>query len=358
MGKDRLASIVWALLAVAGVAYAAWYVANHFEVAHPERWWALMAIGIVALLHIWRAARRSPMVVLPTFSAFEGVRFDLLGLFRHLPFALSIAGLGLLVLALSRPQSKDSWQDVKREGIDIMIAMDISTSMLAKDLRPDRLEAAKRVAQEFIDGRPNDRIGLVVYEGEAYTQCPLTTDHRVLKDLFTQSRPGLITGGTAVGMGLATALNRLRESEAKSKVVILLTDGMNNSGSLQPMDAAAIAEQLGIRVYTIGVGTRGKALTPVALYPDGQYRYDMQEVEIDEKVMAQVADLTGGRYFRATDADRLREVYTEIDRLEKTRIKVTEHSQRKDEHFPFTLLGGCLLLFGWTLDRSLLRSMA
>jgi len=358
MDKDRLASIIWALLAAVGVAYASWYMVSHFEVAHPERSWMLVVIGLAAVLHIWRAARRSPMVALPTFRSFGGAPIDLLALLRHLPFALSIAGLGLLVLALSRPQSKDSWQDVKREGIDIVIAMDISTSMLAKDLRPDRLEAAKRVAKEFIDGRPNDRIGLVVYEGEAYTQCPLTTDHRVLKDLFAQARPGLITGGTAVGMGLATALNRLRESEAKSKVVILLTDGMNNSGSVQPMDAAIIAEQLGIRVYTIGVGTRGKALTPVAMYPDGQYRYDMQDVEIDEKVMTQVADLTGGRYFRATDAERLKEVYAEIDRLEKTRIKVTEHSQRKDEHFPFTLIGGCLLLFGWSLDRSVLRSMA
>jgi Ca-activated chloride channel family protein len=358
MGRDRILAIGWSTAASISVAVVAWTMVQRYEVADPRWLWGLGGVAIAGVLYILRSTSRSPRVVLPNMKAFVHGPVDLVGLFRHLPFALAIAGMGLLMLGMSRPQSKDSWQDVQHEGIDIMIAMDVSVSMLAKDLKPDRLEAAKRVAQTFIDGRPNDRIGLVVYEGEAYTQCPLTTDHRVLKDLFRAARPGLITGGTAVGLGLATALNRLRESEVKSKVVILLTDGMNNAGTVQPVDAALIAEQLGIRVYTIGVGTRGKALTPVAIYPDGQYRYDYVDVQIDEEMMTKVADITGGRYFRATDANRLGEVYTEIDRLEKTRIKVTEHSQRKDEHFPFTLVGAGLLAVGWLLDRTLLRSMA
>jgi Ca-activated chloride channel family protein len=198
----------------------------------------------------------------------------------------------------------------------------------------------------------------VVYEGEAFTQCPLTTDHRVLKELFSGARSGLITGGTAVGMGLATALNRLRDSEAKSKVVILLTDGVSNAGMVQPLDAAQIAEQLGVRVYTIGVGSRGKALAPVSQYANGQYRYDLVDVEIDEATLTQVAELTGGQYFRAVDEGKLRDIYAEIDRMERTRIKVTEHSQRNDEYGPFLLLGVGLLMAGFLLDRTLLRTLA
>ena len=239
---------------------------------------------------------------------------------------------------------------------DIAIAMDVSASMLARDFSPDRLEAAKAVAMQFIDRRPNDRIGLVVYEGEAFTQCPLTTDHDVLKDLFAQVRSGLIEGGTAVGMGLATAVNRLRESEAKSRVIILLTDGVNNAGNVQPVDAAQIAAQFGIRVYTIGVGTRGKALSPVARYPNGKYRYDHVDVEIDEEMLQEVAARTDGRYFRATDEAKLRAIYAEIDQLEKTRIKVTEHSRRNEEYFPLALAGSGLLLLGLLLDRSLFRT--
>jgi Ca-activated chloride channel family protein len=351
-------ALVWSLLAMAGTGAVAWYLIKRFELAHPGLLWGLLLLALLGLLPLLRPSRRTHAVTLPTIGALINGPTDLLGLFRHLPRAAGWAGVACLLLGLARPQSKDSWQDVKREGIDIMITMDISASMLARDLRPDRLEAAKKVAMEFIDGRPNDRMGLVVYEGEAYTQCPLTTDHRVLKELFAGVQSGLIQGGTAIGMGLATAVNRLRESEAKSKVVILLTDGMNNAGTVQPLDAAQIAEQLGIRVYTIGVGTRGKALTPVARYPDGQYRFDMVDVEIDEKMMKQVADMTGGAYFRATDADQLKAIYAEIDQLEKTRIKVTEHSQRKEEYFPFLALGAGLLLAGAILDRSILRGMA
>jgi Ca-activated chloride channel family protein len=356
--RDIIAAIAWSCAALTLVLVALLWSLRRYGTASPWiHWTLLLLVPMVALyaLHTWR---KGTMVRLSTLYALVHGPMDLLALFRPLPFALGICGLGLLVLALARPQSDDNWQEEQREGIDIVIALDVSASMLAKDLRPDRLEASKRVAVEFIEGRPNDRIGLVVYEGEAFTQCPITTDHRVLKELFSGVQSGLIDGGTAVGTGLATALNRLRDSEAKSKVVILLTDGVNNAGTVQPNDAAQIAEQLGIRVYTIGVGTRGKALSPVTRYPTGQYRYDYVDVEIDEKTLRNIADRTGGKYFRATDEQKLKEIYTEIDRLEKTRIKVTEHRSKQEEFFPFALWGGVLVLLGLILDRSLLRSMA
>ena len=356
--RDSWSFLIWCGLALGIAAAGVVLLQRWFELARPQLLWALLVLVPLVVLRFHRERMRASLVKLPTLGVLAKGPIDLIALFRPLPFAAGMVGVAFLLLAMARPQSKDSWQDVKREGIDIIITLDISASMLAKDLRPDRLEASKKVAMDFIDGRPNDRIGLVVYEGEAYTQCPLTTDHRVLKELFAGARSGLIEGGTAVGMGLATALNRLRESEARSKVVILLTDGMNNAGTVQPLDAAMIAEQLGIRVYTIGVGTRGKALTPVARYPDGQFRFDYVDVEIDEPMMQRVADMTGGKYYRATDERKLKEIYAEIDRLEKTRIEVTEHSSRTEEYFPFAFWGSVLMLAGFLIDRSLLRGMA
>lgn len=355
--KDIIATLLWCCLAAAAIGVALWWSVKRFSSAHSWVLWSLFALLPLVALFVLRTLRRGPMVRLSTLSTITHGPWDLLSLFRALPFAAALAGLGVLIVAMARPQSEDNWQEEQREGIDIVVALDVSTSMLAKDLRPDRLEASKRVAMEFIDGRPNDRIGLVVYEGEAFTQCPITTDHRVLKELFGGVQSGLIDGGTAVGTGLATALNRLRESEAKSKVVILLTDGVSNAGTVQPIDAAQIAEQLGIRVYTIGVGTQGKALSPVTRFPTGQYRYDYVEVEIDEKTLRSIADGTGGKYFRATDERKLKEIYDEIDRLEKTRINVTEHRQKKEEYFPFALWGTGLLLFGLLLDKTLLRTL-
>jgi Ca-activated chloride channel homolog len=356
--RDRLMTLLWYTLAlVVGGLVLRWMLVR-YEPAQPELLWSLVALPLIAAYLIWRGPRTNAQVPLPTLSVLSTGPRDLLVLFRQLPQALILAALAFLLIALARPQSKDSWQDVQREGIDIMIALDVSASMLAKDLRPDRLAASKKVAQEFIDGRPNDRIGLVVYEGEAFTQCPLTTDHRVLKELFGSARSGLITGGTAVGMGLATALNRLRDSEAKSKVVILLTDGVSNAGMVQPLDAAQIAEQLGIRVYTIGVGTRGRALSPVSQYPNGQYRFDMVPVEIDEATLQQVASMTGAQYFRATDERKLQEIYAEIDRLERTRIKVTEYSQRNEEYAPFLMIAIGLLTAAFLLERTVIRTLA
>lgn len=338
------------------VAYAGWWLWSRYELASPRLLSGLAALPLLSAWYVWRRNLRAPRATLSTAQVFATGPVDVRARLRHLPFLLLLGGAALLVLALARPQSKDSWHDVQRDGIDIVIAMDFSASMLAKDFKPDRLEAARTVAMRFIGDRPNDRIGLVVYEGEAFTLCPLTTDHAVLNDLFLKARSGLIDGGTAVGMGLATAVNRLRDSDGKSKVIILLTDGVNNAGTIQPLDAAQIAQQFGARVYTIGVGTQGKALSPVAIYPNGQYKYDYVPVEIDEDMMRKVADMTGGKYFRATNEKKLESIYAEIDKLEKTRVKVTEHSRRNDEYFRMLLAGCAVLALALLLERTLFRT--
>lgn len=360
MSRPRIdiAYWLWSLAGLAVAAAGAWLAYRRFTLAHPTLLWAGLLLPLAAWLRHHRDQRRGTLTRLSTLSAHLDGRTGWRAYVKPLPGSLGIAGAGLMLVALSRPQSHDTHEDVHREGIDIVIAMDISASMLAKDLKPDRMEAAKRTGARFIDARPNDRIGLVVYEGEAFTQCPLTTDHMALKQLLMEARTGLIAGGTAVGMGLATAVNRLRESEARSKVVILLTDGVNNTGAVQPIDAAHVAEALGVRVYTIGVGTRGKALSPVARYPNGQYRFEYVDVDLDEPTLKEIARLTGGQYFRATDERRLSDIYNEIDRMERTRIEVEQFTSRKEEFHPFALWGSALLLLGFLLDRSVLRGMA
>lgn len=354
--RDAIVLSVVLLMALAAVAAVGWWMRRTYELASPQWLWCLSALPVLCAWYVWRRNRRGPRVTLSTLASLSFGPLDLISRLRHVPFIAAMLGLALLLLGMARPQSKDEWQDTTQDGIDIMIAMDFSASMLAKDFKPDRLEAARSVAMRFIDDRSNDRIGLVVYEGEAFTQCPLTTDHNVLNDLFRQAHSGLIDGGTAVGMGLATAINRLRESDSKSKVIILLTDGVNNAGTIQPLDAAQIAQQFGIRVYTIGVGTRGKALSPVAIYPNGQFRYEFVPVEIDEDMLRKIADMTGGKYFRATDEHKLKDIYTEINTLEKTRQKVTEHSRHNDEYKTIVLVGCCLVALGLLLDRTLLRT--
>lgn len=259
----------------------------------------------------------------------------------HLPFVLKMLILASLIVALARPQSTAKQQNVSVKGIDIVIAMDVSSSMLAQDLKPDRLEASKRVAIDFIKGRPNDRIGLVIFSGEAFTQCPLTTDHYMLTDLFKEVKSGMIEDGTAIGDGLATAVARLKDSQAVSKVIILLTDGVSNMGSLDASSAAEIAKMYGIRVYTIGVGTMGTAPYPVQT-PYGVELRPM-EVKIDEPLLKQIAETTDGRYFRATSNKKLQEIYQQIDALEKSKIDVTVFSQKTEEFKPFALLA--FLLF-------------
>ncbi len=304
---------------------------RRFEWAVPKAfWWGTAVVG----WSLWRIAQ--PMVA-PAFRI-NLRHLDLIPPRRDqwiplVPDGLRTLALGLIVLVLARPQSSSSIENMTREGIDIVMAMDASASMLSKDFRPNRLEAAKAVASEFVEDRPFDRVGVVVYEGESFTQVPLTTDHRVVQDGLNALETGRVEGGTAIGMGLATAVNRLRKSDAKSKVVILITDGENNSGQIEPQDAAQLARLESIRVYTVGVGTIGRAKSPVRQRPDGSYIYDWVEVNIDEPTLKSIAQETGGRYFRATSGDKLKEIYTEIDALEKTRFNVFRYN-KKTEEFP------------------------
>ena len=273
---------------------------------------------------------------------------------EHVPFALRVAAFALIVLVLARPQSVDSWQNTSTEGIDIVVALDISTSMLAEDLKPNRLEAAKSIASSFISGRQNDNIGLVVFAGESFTQCPLTTDHAVLINLFGSIRSGMIEDGTAIGLGLANAVSRIKDSQAKSKVIILLTDGTNNRGDIDPITAAELAKTFGIRVYTIGVGSKGKA--PYPFHTANGVVYQNIDVAIDEEPLQQIASMTGGVYFRATDNAKLQGIYEEIDKLEKTKMQVQEYSKRHEEFQRFGLWAMVLLLAELVLRR-LMRSL-
>lgn len=274
---------------------------------------------------------------------------------RHVPFVLRMAAIAVLIVILARPQSTNSWQNSSTEGIDIVLAMDISTSMLAQDLKPNRLEASKDVASSFINGRPNDNIGLVVFAAESFTQCPLTTDHTVLLNLFKDVQPGIIQDGTAIGLGLANAVSRVKDSQAKSKVIILLTDGVNNQGEIAPVTAAEIAKTFGVRVYTIGVGTQGKAPYPFQTAFGVQYM-DV-DVDIDEPTLKQIAATTGGQYFRATDNASLKEIYSEIDKMEKTKISVQEYSKKQEEYKNWALLLFSLLLVEILLRNTLLRNI-
>ena len=273
----------------------------------------------------------------------------------HAPFILRIIVLSLVILILARPQTTNNWQNSEVEGIDIMLAIDVSTSMLAEDLKPNRLEAAKDVAAEFISGRPNDNIGITLFAGESFTQCPLTVDHTVLLNLFQSINSGIVEDGTAVGMGIANAVSRLKDSKAKSKVIILLTDGTNNKGDISPLTAADIAKSFGIRVYTIGVGTNGMA--PYPLRVAGTIQYIKTPVEIDEKTLTQIAITTNGNYFRATNNSKLKEVYKEIDKLERTKLNVKQYSKRHEEYQWFALIALLFLLLEFYLRNSILKKI-
>lgn len=273
----------------------------------------------------------------------------------HAPFLLRLVALVMIVLVLARPQTTNSWQNSEIEGIDIMLAIDVSTSMLAEDLKPNRLEAAKDVAAEFINGRPNDNIGLTIFAGESFTQCPLTVDHGVLLNLFEGIKTGIIEDRTAIGMGIANAVSRLKDSKAKSKVVILLTDGTNNAGEISPLTAAEIAKTFGIRIYTIGVGTNGTAPYPIPTAMGVQYVNT--PVEIDEKTLTQIAGITDGQYYRATSNSKLKEVYEQIDKLERTKLNVKEYSKRQEEYRVFALIALLCILLEVLLRNSVLKKI-
>ncbi|HPS62046.1 MAG TPA: VWA domain-containing protein [Bacteroidales bacterium] len=309
--------------------------------ANPGAFFLLLLIPLLVAWYIYRQKRYTADMQISTGEGFAGVGRNLRFYLYHFLYALRMLALVLLIVALARPQTSLSRQDISVEGIDLVIALDVSGSMLAMDFKPDRLEASKDLAMEFIDGRPNDRIGLVIFSGETFTQCPLTTDHAVLKNLFRDIKSGMIEDGTALGDGLATAVSRLRESKAVSKVIILLTDGVNNMGSLDPRSAAEIAKLYGIRIYTIGVGSMGQAPYPVQT-PFGM-QTQMMEVKIDEALLQEIARGTDGKYFRATNNAKLRAIYQEIDKMEKSKIDVTEFRKKKEEFLPLVLLAFLLI---------------
>ncbi len=321
---------------------------NGISFAMPGLLWFLLLVPAMIAFYFWRQRQSFATLKMPGFDAFKSSAVGFRHYLRHILFGLRIMSVVLLIIALARPQKSDSFQDVSTEGIDIILAVDISGSMLARDFKPDRLEASKDVATQFIAGRPYDRIGLVVFSGESFTQCPLTTDHAVMINLMRELQSGMIDDGTAIGNGLATAVNRIKDSEAVSKVVILLTDGVNNMGDIAPLTAAEIAKTFGVRVYTIGVGSMGTAPYPVQTAFGIQYR-DVP-VEIDEDVLRDIASSTGGKYFRATDKDNLLEVYKEIDQLEKSKIDVRQFIKKEERFLPFAF-AALILLFVELLSR-------
>ena len=330
---------------------------NDISFADKQFFWLFLLIPVFIFWYLLKLKKQEAELTFSSLQHLGDIRTSYKAALRHLVFVLRLGVISLLILVLARPQSRSSWKDVKTEGIDIVLSIDVSYSMLAKDFKPNRLEAAKEVAKEFIDSRPNDRVGLVIFGGEAFTQCPLTTDHAVIKNLFDAIEAGSVGQGTAIGLGLADAITRVKESKAKSKVVILLSDGVNNVGEITPVTAGEIAKTFGVRVYTIGVGTRGKALTPVGIYPNGQMSYDYVDVDLDENTMQHIADETGGKYFRATDNESLRTVYNEIDKLEKSIISEKSFSNKSEHFLPFALAALILLLLEFIIKRTIIRSL-
>ena len=322
---------------------------------NPRLLWLLALPVLLLLRYIWRERTdRQPHLRVPTAAPWKAGGGTVLSVIRHLPFLLREAALVLIIICLARPRSSTEMERIDTEGIDIILAMDVSTSMLARDFKPDRISAAKDIAIEFIAQRPTDRMGIVVFAGESYTQCPLTTDGATLINLMKSVETGLIEDGTAIGNGLATAVGRMKDSDAKSRVVILLTDGVNNRGEVAPEMAAEIAKTYGVRVYTIGVGANGRAPYPV-MTPFGIQLQDM-EVEIDEGLLKQIAEATGGRYFRATDNTKLAEIYSEINQMEKARTTVDSFPVFK-ELFPKYALAALLCLLAELLVKLLLRRL-
>ncbi|WP_372752812.1 VWA domain-containing protein [Mariniflexile sp.] len=328
------------------------------EFLNKQWFWALLVLPLAIVWYIFKHKKQTAELKISSLKGFK-VTNSALAKFKHGLFILRLLAIALLITALARPQTVDISSRTKTtRGIDIVMAIDVSASMLAKDLSPNRLEALKNVAAEFIKGRPNDRIGLVEYAGESYTRTPVTSDKsivlRSLKDIHYNT---IIEGGTAVGMGLATAVNRLKDSKAKSKVIILLTDGVNNTGFIDPKIASELAVEYGIKTYTIGLGTNGMALSPVALDPrTGGFQYARVQVEIDEVLLKEIAEVTGGKYFRATNNKKLEEIYSEINKLEKTDVEEFKYYNHQEKFRPLVLLAGLFLLLEFLLRNTLFRS--
>lgn len=323
--------------------------------ANPGYLWLLLLLVPAIVWYILRQQKGNPSLEISSTKAFDKMPRSYKYYLRHLRFALRMGAIAALIIALARPQSTDSWANRSTEGIDIVVALDISTSMLARDFKPNRVDAAKDVAAQFISGRPYDNIGLVIFAGESFTMCPMTTDHSALLNLLKDVQCGMIEDMTAIGDGLATAVNRIKEGPAKSKTIILLTDGTNNAGDIAPGTAADIAKTFGVRVYTIGVGTKGMAPYPVQTPYGIEYR--SFPVEIDEVTLKQIAAKTGGEYFRATDKNALKDIFSEIDKLEKTKLSVTEFSRREEEFLPWVILAMLLLLGDVLLRNTVLKNI-
>lgn len=327
------------------------------EFLNPQWFWLLLVIPPAVLWYVLKRKKEIAPLKISSVRGFK-TQASVLPKLKPLLFGMRMLALAALITAMARPQTVDiSTRTKTNRGIDIVMAIDVSSSMLARDLKPNRLEALKEVAIEFVNGRPSDRIGLVIYAGESFTKTPITSDKRIVqKGLREISFDGIIEDGTAIGMGLATSVNRLKDSKAESKVIILLTDGVNNSGFIDPKIASELAVEFGIKTYTIGLGTNGMALAPVGLNPNGTFRYGQKQVEIDEKLLQEIADETGGLYFRATDNKKLQEIYAEINKLEKTEIEEFKYYnyQEKFRFWVFMALG--LLLVEWLFRVTLYRS--
>lgn len=326
------------------------------DFANPEFFYLLGVIPLWIVWYVLKYKKQSATIRISSLKAFAKAPKSYKNYLQHALFGFRVIAYALLVVALARPQSSEvNTETLSKEGIDIMLSMDVSTSMKAEDFKPNRLEAAKKIAIEFVSGRKNDRIGVVVYAGESFTQCPLTTDHKVVKNLLREVKDGLIEDGTAIGMGLATAVSRLKDSKAKSKVVILLTDGMNNSGFIDPLTAADLAEQNGIKVYTIGIGKYGKAPYPVEDVWGRKRKVDV-DVEIDEELLKGISAKTNGQYFRADNNDKLRDIYKQIEALEKTEIEELKFYNFEEKFGIYAMIALGLLVLESVLRFTLLRS--
>ena len=322
--------------------------------ANPEFLWLLL---VIPLLVAWQLLKQKKSLVPLKMPSTKGFNNSIYNRLKPILFVLRLLSISALIIGLARPQnSSESTRTETTKGIDIVMAIDVSSSMLAKDLSPNRLVALKEVASNFIKDRPNDRIGLVVYAGESYTKTPITSDKRLVLQALKEIQYGELTDGTAIGMGLATSVNRLKDSKALSKVIILLTDGVNNAGFIEPATAAELAVEYDIKTYTIGLGTNGNALSPIAYNPDGSFRYGMAEVQIDETLLEQIANLTGGKYFRATDNQKLEAIYNEINSLEKTEVATFKFYAYEEKFRPWAIAALLFFLIEWLLKNSLFKS--
>jgi Ca-activated chloride channel family protein len=320
--------------------------------------WVLYSLLLLPFIFYWywrSRENRTPNINFSSLHMFGEVPRSFKEKIVDVPYLLRILALAFLIIAFARPQTYSSGENIYTEGIDIAMVLDISGSMLAEDFKPNRLEAAKKVIDDFIKGRTTDKIGLVIFSGESFTQCPLTIDYSVLRNLLVEIKSGMIQDGTAIGNAIANGVNRLKESKAKSKVMILLTDGVNNAGQIDPLTAAQIAQNFGIRIYTVGVGTIGEAPYPFDT-PFGR-RYQMVPVEIDEALLKQISSITGGKYFRATNNRKLAQIYEEIDKLEKTRVEVTSYRHARELYAGWALGGLLILLFEFGLSQLYLRKL-